>query len=97
MQPLISVIIPCYNVSKYLDRCMDSLLKQTIGYNKLELIFINDASTDNTLDMLLGYEEKYPDTVLVINLEENKKQGFARNLALEYATGKYIGYVDSDD
>lgn len=94
---LVSVILPCYNVEKYLDRCFDSIKNQTIGIENMEIIFVNDASTDGTLGCLLNYEKEYPENVLVINLEENKKQGAARNLALNYATGRYISFVDSDD
>lgn len=93
----ISIIIPCYNVEAYIDRCFDSLCQQTIGLNQMELIFVNDASTDGTLQKLLFYEREYPNDILVINFEENRKQGAARNVALTYATAPYIGYVDSDD
>ncbi len=97
MNKLISVIIPCYNVENYIVRCMESLVNQTIGIEKLELIFINDASTDNTLQYILDYEKKYPDSIMVVDCKENKKQGGARNIGLSYATGEYIGFVDSDD
>lgn len=97
MEKYISVIVPCYNVSSYLDRCINSLINQTIGYEHLEMIFINDASTDNTLNLLLDYEKKYEENIVVINCEENGKQGTARNIGLQYATTKYISFLDSDD
>lgn len=97
MAKKISVIVPCYMVEQYIDRCVKSLLNQSIGLEHLELIFINDASPDRTLDKLLEYESQYPETILVINSEENLKQGGARNLGLQYATADYIGFVDSDD
>ncbi|MCM1157832.1 MAG: glycosyltransferase [Bacteroidales bacterium] len=97
MEKLISIIIPCYNVEQYLDRCFDSLKKQTLGFERMELIFINDASTDGTLDKLTALETQYPDNIIVINFTENRRQGAARNVALEYASAPYIGYVDSDD
>ena len=93
----ISVIIPCYNVEKYIDRCVDSLLKQTIGLESLELIFVNDASTDHTLDKLLAYEKQYKDSIMVIHCEQNGRQGTARNIGMQYASCDYIGFVDSDD
>lgn len=93
----VSVIIPCYCVEKYIDRCINSLINQTIGLENMELIFINDASPDSTLDILLTYEKQYPDSILVINSEVNLKQGGARNLGLQHATGEYIGFVDGDD
>jgi glycosyltransferase involved in cell wall biosynthesis len=63
----------------------------------MELIFINDASTDGTLDKLLQYEQQYPESVVVINFDENRRQGAARNVGLQYATGTYVGFVDADD
>jgi glycosyltransferase involved in cell wall biosynthesis len=63
----------------------------------MELIFVNDASTDGTLEKLLSFERTYPESVLVVNLEKNSKQGAARNIGLSYASGEYIGFVDSDD
>lgn len=97
MDKLISVIIPCYNVGLYIDKCIQSLVNQTIGIEKLELIFINDASTDNTLDILLYYEKIYSESIVIINLEKNIRQGGARNLGIQYATCDYIGFVDGDD
>jgi glycosyltransferase involved in cell wall biosynthesis len=93
----VSVIIPCYCVEPYIDRCVQSLIHQTIGLENLELIFINDASPDSTLDILLSYEKKYSESILVINSEVNLKQGGARNLGIQYASGDYIGFVDGDD
>lgn len=96
-EKVISIIIPCYNVEQYIDRCFESLKNQTLGMDKMEIIFINDASTDHTLEKLTGYEQEYPESIVVINFEENQRQGTARNVALEYASAPYIGYVDSDD
>lgn len=96
-EKVISVIIPCYNVEEYIDRCFDSIKNQTIGMDCIEIIFINDASTDGTLEHLLSIEKKYDSNVLVVNFEENRKQGAARNAGMSYATGKYIAFVDSDD
>lgn len=93
----ISVIIPCYNAAKYIDRCLNSLTGQTIGIENLEIILVNDASTDNTFDILCDYESRYPDSICVINLPENCGQGRARNIGMSYATGSYITFVDADD
>ena len=80
----ISVIIPCYNVTMFIDRCMESLEKQTIGMSSLEIILVNDASKDATLGKLLLWEMKYPDNICVIPLAKNVMQGAARNIALNY-------------
>lgn len=97
MQKLISIIIPCYNVETYIDRCVKSLINQTIGVENLELIFVNDASTDNTLEKLFEYEKLYENSIIVINLPENMRQGGARNVGIKYSSSEYIGFVDSDD
>lgn len=97
MGKYISIIVPCYNAVTYLNRCVDSLLAQTIGYEHLEMIFINDASTDNTLDVLLDYEKKYEDNIIVINCEKNGKQGAAKNIGIRYASCDYIAFLDADD
>lgn len=93
----ISVIIPCHNSEKYLSICMDSLIQQTIGMQELEIILIDDASADHTRELLLDYEKAYPDSVMVILLEQNQMQGGARNVALQYASGEYLLFLDSDD
>lgn len=85
---LISVIIPCRNVSKWLPQCFLSLVKQTIGIEKIELIFVDDASDDGgaTWKLLNEMEKAYPESIAVIGLDENVRQGGARNIALKYAT-----------
>ena len=93
----ISVITPCYNSYEYLDKCFESLINQTIGLENIELIFVNDASTDNTGEKLNSFEALYPESVLVIHLDENVKQGGARNVALQYVSGEYLVFIDSDD
>ncbi len=97
MKPLISVIIPCYNAQAYVDRCVESLVSQTIGVENLQLIFIDDASEDGTLEALCRYESKYPDSIVVISNEEHHCPGGARNIGMAYALADYIGYCDIDD
>ncbi len=95
--PLISIIIPCYNVENYIMRCFESLKNQTIGIENLELIFIDDASTDHTWEILSQIEADYPQNVVLTHFEENQRQGGARNFGLSIAKGEYIGFVDADD
>ena len=95
--PLLSVIIPCYNVEKYIDRCMETVTNQTIRIENLELILVNDASTDGTLDKLYEWERKFPENIMVITYDKNIRQGGARNIGIQYASAEYIGFVDSDD
>lgn len=95
----VSVIIPCFNAVKWLPQCFLSLVGQTIGMESLELIFVNDASTDDgkTWEMLCELESAYPLSIAVINLTENRRQGGARNEGLKYASGEYVAFVDADD
>ena len=99
MRPLISIIIPCYNTAEYLPQCMKSLEQQTIGLENLQLIFVDDASTDGgeTWQCILEFEQKHPLQVIAVSLEQNRAQGGARNVGIEYAAAEYIGFVDSDD
>lgn len=89
----ISVIIPVYNTAKYMKKCLDSLLYQTIS--SIEIIIVDDASTENMDDVYAQYLN-YPNVILIKN-ETNIGPGGARNKGLEMATGEYIGFCDSDD
>ena len=90
----VSVIIPVYNVEKYIKKCLDSLVNQTLS--DIEIIVVNDGTPDNSQIIIDEYVKNYPDKVISI-VKENGGQGSARNIGLEKATGEYIGYVDSDD
>lgn len=90
----VSIIVPVYNMEKYLNKCMDSLVNQTL--EDIEIITINDGSKDSSLKILNEYKEKYPNKVVIIN-QENQGISVARNNGINAATGKYIGFVDSDD
>ena len=89
----ISIIIPVYNVEKYLERCLNSIVNQTL-YD-LEIICINDGSPDNSLEILERYS-KQDKRIKIIN-QENSGLSVARNTGMEIAVGEYIGFVDSDD
>ncbi len=93
----VSVIVPCYNVEKCVDRCVESLVTQTIGVAALELILVDDASSDGTLQKLAQWEEKFPEDILVVSCEQNGRQGRARNIGMEYASAPYWCFVDADD
>lgn len=89
----LSIIIPVYNVEQYLPKCLDSILNQS--FKDLEVICVNDGSTDNSLDILKEYKSK--DNRVVILDKENEGSGVARNCAIDIAKGEYIYFVDSDD
>lgn len=92
-QGKISIIVPVYNVEKYLCRCVDSLLNQTC--RNLEIILVNDGSTDSSFQICNEYAKK-DERIIVIN-KSNGGLSSARNAGLDAATGDYIGFVDSDD
>lgn len=91
--PNVSVIIPVYNTEKYIGKCLDSILKQTLV--NIEIICVNDGSSDDSLKELRKYQEKDP-RVVVID-QPNKGSAAARNAGLRVAHGMYIGFMDSDD
>ncbi len=93
----ISVIIPCYNMAQYLDRCMTSVVRQTIGMDALEIICIDDASTDDTWECLKKWEQLFPENIVLIHSDVNGKPGMARNIGLRYVSADYIAFVDADD
>lgn len=93
----LSVIVPVYNMAKdgNLEYCMNSLVGQTL--QNMEIVAVDDASTDDSLVILRDFESRYPGRVKVVASPENRKQGGARNLGLQAAQGRYIGFMDSDD
>ena len=92
--PKISIIIPVYNVEPYLRRCLDSVVNQTLS--DIEVICINDASTDSSLEILNEYAKK-DSRIKIVDFEENKNAANARNAGFKIANGEYLGFVDSDD
>ncbi len=91
----LSIVLPVYNVEGYLSDCLDSIINQ--AKVTFEIIAIDDASTDTSLEILQSYERKEGVNLTIIALEENKGAGYARNKALEVIRGEYIFFVDSDD
>lgn len=92
---ILSIIVPVYNVAKYLQKCLDSLLNQDIDKEVYEIIVVNDGATDNSGEIAKEYAEKYSNIILI----NQKNQGLsgARNTGIKAAKGKYIQFVDSDD
>lgn len=91
---LVSIIMPVYNVEKYLRQCLDSLFSQTL--KEIEIIAVNDGSTDSSLRILEEYQSKYPQVMKVFTTE-NRGVSHARNYGMTKAKGKYVQFVDSDD
>lgn len=93
MEPMVSIIVPVYNAQQYIRRCVDSILNQE--YTDFELLLIDDGSTDSSGEICDEYAQK--DTRIRVVHKENSGVSDSRNLALDYATGKYIQFLDSDD
>lgn len=92
--PKVSVIVPVYNMEKYLNKCISTIASQTL--KDIEIIAINDGSTDNSLKILDDLSRKYKEKLKIIN-QNNKGVGFSRNKGLEIARGEFIKFVDADD
>lgn len=90
----VSIIIPVFNGEKYIKECLDSVMAQTL--RQIEVVIVDDGSTDQTPEILTEYAAAYPEKVKVIT-KSNGGQGSARNLALLHCSGEYVGYVDADD
>ena len=90
----VSIIVPVYNVEKYISKCLDSLVNQTL--NEIEIIVVNDGSLDNSQKIIDDYVKKYPDKIKSY-IKENGGQGSARNYGLNKAIGEYVTFIDSDD
>ena len=90
----VSVIVPFYNVEKYIDKCLNSLVNQTL--EDIEIIIVNDGSKDNSETIAKKYASKYKNKIIYLE-KENGGLSDARNYALPYATGEYIAFLDSDD
>lgn len=93
MSELISIIIPFFNIEEYFDECLESVINQT--YKNIEIILVNDGSTDNSLEIAKKYKEK--DARIKIFTTKNQGAAKARNFGLTKANGKFISFIDSDD
>lgn len=89
----LSVIVPAYNSSKYISRCLDSLINQTL--KEIEIVVVDDGSQDSTIQIVQEYQAK--DSRIKLIEQEHRRQGAARNNGMKNACGEYIGFVDSDD
>ncbi len=96
MKKEITVIVPCYNTSLYIEKCLDSALKQLAGFD-YEIIVIDDASVDGTADIVEEYISKTNENILLVKNEKNIGAGASRNKAVKLAKYDYISFIDSDD
>lgn len=92
----LSIIVPFYNVERYIEQCISSLLSQDIPKEEYEIICVDDCSQDSSLDIVRSLQQDHSN-LIVVRQKENHKQGSARNLGLSVAQGKYVWFIDSDD
>ena len=92
----LSVIIPVYNVEKYIGQCLDSVVNQSLGIENIEVIVVNDATPDNSMSIVKKYSDKYP-SIKVVNNESNQGLGRSRNIGLSNVTSDFVTFLDSDD
>src|SRR5262245_31419228 len=95
--PDVSVIVPVYNTRAYLGRCLNSLLRQTIGADRLEIVAVDDGSTDGSGAELDRYARRHPNTIKVIHQANSGGPAGPCNRALDVATGRYVFFVGADD
>ena len=93
----ISVIIPVYNAEKHLENTINSIIKQSIGFENIELILVDDASKDNSKKIIESYSEKYSNIIPYFSEKNHGYPGFGRNIGLNTATSDYIMFMDNDD
>ena len=93
--PKISIIIPVYNVEKYIEKCLESLANQTM--QDFEIIIVNDGTKDNSEEIIMNYKKSNPNMIIKYLKKENGGLASARNYGVKYATGKYLSFIDPDD
>ena len=94
---LITVICPTYNCEKYIQRTINSIINQTIGFENIELIFVDDCSTDSTKNIIAEYSKEYKNIVPFFLKENHGFPGFGRNLGIKKSKSEYIMFIDNDD
>lgn len=92
--PKVSIIVPIYNVEKYLEKCLETLVNQTL--QEIQIILVNDGTKDNSGEIAKKYQQKYPEKIIYLE-KENGGLSDARNYGIPHATGEYIAFLDSDD
>lgn len=93
---LISYILPCYNIERFIGDCLDSIYQQTLTEDEFEVICVNDCTPDHTRDVIVEYQKRHAN-LIIIDHEKNKRVGAARNTGFHAAKGEYIWFIDPDD
>ncbi len=97
-EKILSVICPVFNSEQYLEECLSSITRQTLGFTKnIQIVLIDDGSMDSSPEICQTYLDNYPDNIVYIRNEENKGFSYSRNVGIDHATGEYLSFLDSDD
>ena len=90
--------MPAYNTAKYISKALDSIINQSMDFEKhIQIIVVDDASSDNTRQIAENYQRKYPKNITVISNETNQGPGYSRNVGLTHVNAKFVNFLDSDD
>lgn len=95
MFPLISIIIPVYNVAPYIEKCLETVISQS--YENLEIILVDDCGSDNSMDIVRDFCSSHIGNFVLLNHERNRGLSVARNTGVKHAKGDYLFFLDSDD
>ena len=94
---MFSIVMAVYNVEDYLEEAIDSVINQSLSFEEnIQLILIDDGSSDNSKDIALNYQSRYPNNIVLVS-KENGGVASARNLGLKHVRGEYVNFMDSDD
>lgn len=97
MEYKVSIVIPIYNAEKYLKKCIESIINQTIGFENIQIILVNDGSTDNSKLIIEEFYKKYENIDVIYLQQSHSLGGFARNEGIKKAQGQCLMFLDSDD
>lgn len=97
MEYKVSVIIPCYNAESTIERAITSVINQTIGFENIELLLYDDASTDNTPNIITEYSKKYSNIIPILSKENSGRPGRGRNFCIKQSSAEFIMFMDNDD
>lgn len=92
-----SIVTAVYNTAEFIDEAIQSVVSQTVGIDRIQLILVNDASTDNSLELCRRWEQQYPGHITIVDQPSNQGVSAARNAGMQHVVGRYVNFMDSDD
>lgn len=92
-----SIVTAVHNTAPYLDECIESVIEQTVGIDRIQMVLVDDASTDDSLSLCKKWQQRYPNNILIVSLRTNQGVSAARNAGIKLVKGRYVSFLDSDD